>query len=43
MRIEANNASSDMELKNQDFEAQGEWYKEISKFEDVVEKSALVN
>ena len=43
MRIEANNASSDMELKNQDFETQVERHDYISKFEEVVEKSALVN
>ena len=39
MRIEANNASSDMELKNQDFEIQVERHEEISKFEEVVDKS----
>ena len=43
MRIEANNASYDMELKNQDFETQVDTNEEISKFEEVVEKSALVN
>ena len=43
MRIETNNASYVMELKNQDFETQLERHEEISKFEDVVEKSALVN
>ena len=43
VRIEANNASFVMELKNQDFETQLERHEEISKFEDVVEKSALVN
>ena len=43
MRIEANNASSDIEFKNQDFETKVERHEEISKFEDVVEKSALVN
>ena len=43
MRIEANNASYDMELKNQYFETQVERHDEISKFEDVVDKSALVN
>ena len=43
MRIEAKNASVDMELKNQDFETQVERHEEISKFEAVVEKSALVN
>ena len=39
MRIEANNATYDMELKNQDFETQVERHDEISKFEEVVEKS----
>ena len=34
MRIEANNASYDMELKNQDFETQVERHDEISKFEE---------
>ena len=43
MRIEANNASSDMNLKNQDFETQVERHDDISKFEEVIEKSALVN
>ena len=43
MRIEVNNASSDMELKNQDFETQVERHDQISKFEEVVEKRALVN
>ena len=33
MRIEANNASYDMELRNQDFETQVERYEEITKFE----------
>ena len=37
MRIEANNASYNMELKNQDFETQVESHEEISKFESVVE------
>ena len=40
MRIEANNASYDMELKNQDFETQVERHDQITKFEEVVEKSA---
>jgi hypothetical protein len=40
MRIEANNASYDMELKNQDVETQVERHDEISKFEEGVEKSA---
>ena len=39
MRIEANNASSDMELKNQDFETQVERHDKISKLEEVVERS----
>ena len=39
MRIEANNASYDMELKNQDFETQVERHEEITKFEEGVEKS----
>ena len=43
MRIEANNASCDVEFKNQDFETQVERHEEISKFEEVVEKTALVN
>ena len=38
MRIEANNASSKMELKNQDFETQVENHEEISECEEVVEK-----
>ena len=37
MRIEANNASYDMELKNQDFETQVERHEEITKFEEGVE------
>ena len=41
--IEANNASYDMELKNQDFETQVDRHDEITKFEEVVEKSPLVN
>ena len=43
MRIEAINASAEMELKNQDFETQVERQEEISKFEAGVDKSALVN
>ena len=39
MRIEANNASSDMELKNKDFETHLERDEEISKFEEGVDKS----
>ena len=43
MRIEASNASYDMELKNQDFETQVERHEEISKLEEGVEKSPRVN
>ena len=43
MRIEANNASYDMELQNPDFETQVERHQEISKFEEVVQKSEGVN
>jgi hypothetical protein len=39
MRIEANNASYDIELKNQDFETQVEKHDEISKHEEGVERS----
>ena len=39
MRIEANNASYDMELKNQDYETQVERHDEITKFEEGVKKS----
>ena len=39
MRIEANNACYDTELKNQDFETQVKGHDEIPKFEEVVEKS----
>ena len=39
MRIEANNASYDMVLKNQDFETQVERYEEISNLEEGVERS----
>ena len=39
MRIEANNASYDMELKNQDFETQVERHEKISKFEEGLYKS----
>jgi hypothetical protein len=39
MRIEANNASYNIELKNQDFETQIERHEEISKFEVEVDKS----
>ena len=34
MRIEANNTTYDMELKNQDFETQVERHDEISTFEE---------
>ena len=43
MQIEANKASYDMELKNQDFETQVKRHEEISKFEEEVEKSESVN
>ena len=43
MRIKANYAGFDMELTNHDFETQVERHEEISKFEEVVEKSVLVN
>ena len=43
MRIEAHNDSYDMQWKNQDFETEVERHDEISKFEELVEKSALVN
>ena len=39
MRIEANNASYDIELKTQDFETQVERHDEITKFEERVKKS----
>ena len=39
MRIEANNASYEMELKNQDFETQVERHNENSKLEEGVERS----
>ena len=39
MRIEANYASYDTELKNQDFETQVETHEQISKFEEGVDKS----
>ena len=39
MRIEANNASFDIELKNQDFETQVVRHEENSKFEEGLEKS----
>ena len=43
MRIEANNATYDMELKNQDFETQIDRHEEITKLEEGVEKSPRVN
>ena len=43
MRIEGNNASSDMELKNQDFETQIDRLEEITKFKEGVRKSGSVN
>ena len=43
MRLEANNATYDIESKNQDFETQVERHEEITKFEKGVEKSACVN
>ena len=43
MRIEANKACYDMEFKNQGFKTQVERHDNIRKFEEVVEKRALVN
>ena len=43
IRIEANKASYDMELKNQDFVTQVERHEEIPKLEEGVEKSPRVN
>ena len=43
MRIEAYNASSDMELKTQDFETQIDRHEEITKLEEGVEKSPSTN
>ena len=43
MRIVANDASSQIELKNQDFEAQVERHEENTKFEEGVDKSQQVN
>ena len=43
MRIEANNGCYDMELKNQEFETQVQRHDEMSKFEEVVEKSVSIN
>ena len=39
MRIEANNASYDIELKNEDFETQEERHEVNSKFEEGLAKS----
>jgi polyisoprenoid-binding protein YceI len=39
MRIEANNARYDIELKKQDFETQVEKHEEITKIEEGVDKS----
>ena len=39
MRIEANNASYDVDLKTHDFETQVERYEEINKLEEGVERS----
>jgi hypothetical protein len=43
MRIEANNASYVIVSQNQYFETQVERHEEISKFEEGVDKNALVN
>ena len=43
MRIEANNATYDMELINQHFETQVERREGITKFDEGVEKSPRVN
>ena len=43
LRFEANNATYDMELKNQDFDTQVERHEEIGKLEEGVEKSPWVN
>ena len=43
MRIEPNNATYDMELKNQNFETQVVRNEEISKLEEGVEKSSWVD
>jgi polyisoprenoid-binding protein YceI len=39
MRIEANNARYDIELKKQDFETQAQKHEEITKFEEGVDKN----
>jgi hypothetical protein len=41
LRIKADKASYDIELQNQDFETQVERHEKISKFQEVVEKSAF--
>ena len=43
LRIDVNNASYDIELKIDNFKTEAERHEEISKFEEVVEKSVLVN
>ena len=43
MRIEANNPSYDMKLKNLDFETQVERHEEIRELEEGVEKIPRVN
>ena len=40
MRMEANNATYNMELRNRDIKTQVERQEEITKFEEGVEKSA---
>ena len=41
IRIESNNPSYDIELKNQDFETQVERHEEVSKFEEGLEKEPV--
>ena len=43
MRIETNNTSDDMELRNQDFKTQVERHEEFTKLEEGVEKRPRVN
>ena len=43
MRIECNESSCDMELKNQDFETQVERKEEKSNFEEGIDKSSSMN
>ena len=43
MRIEANNATYDMDLKNKSFETHVERHEEITKLEEGVEKRPRVN